>query len=216
MESQDTQGLTASHLGLQRSQSRGSSYELGASLAVPSIASRKAALFKRLDGGNSMPRPTTTIPAILSVPSFTKPDWVKALEEERMEEVTTEKLLPLMTGSTIASTVVDGTSPFGNTDPFYERGSGDRLQPRYAVSKVRLAVQALNALEKTRTSDETSWRVGIDDAECPTSRSLSRMSELTKVGEMEHSNFSSPSRLPRRPSSCYTSYEVPGYVSSSA
>lgn len=153
--------------------------------SIPSVASRKALLLEKLQGNQgSTPSPPKSQP--WTPPVLSQPDWSKLVLERRERRDTLAstvsgttlpaKLSPMPTGSTVASTAVEpaglGLASNGFLDPG-ARHSG--------VSRVRLAVLAINSMDKS-VENAPAWRVGRNE-ETPPSRSWSRMSGAGKFGE---------------------------------
>lgn len=180
-------------------------------LTVTSIAARKAALFEKIGASaNGAPAPTTkdssaVNPAYLATPSFTQPDWVRLVAERRdrkdtcLSVATTStafsgtlqtpaKLTPMPTGSTVVSATAD--LGLGHPSQTSQGSLATDLTSRRrssAGSKVKMAVLALNAMEKVRQAEGgPTWRVGAapspvdrDSRPGTSMRSWSRLSGAT-------------------------------------
>ncbi|KAG9045789.1 hypothetical protein FS837_005651 [Tulasnella sp. UAMH 9824] len=194
------------------------------SAQLTSIAARKAALFEKI-GASASGSPATTKdssavnPVYLAAPSFTQPDWVRLVAERRDRkdtclsvattstaysgaQLTPAKLTPMPTGST----VVSATADLGLGHPS-QNGQGPlatdftSLRRSSAGSKVKMAVLALNAMEKVRQAEGgPTWRVGAapspvdrDSRPGTSMRSWSRLSGATAAfGEPDVLKSSDP------------------------
>ncbi|KIO26022.1 hypothetical protein M407DRAFT_236152 [Tulasnella calospora MUT 4182] len=177
---------------------------------LTSIAARKAALFEKI-GASASGSPSTTKdssavnPAYLAAPSFTQPDWVRLVAERRDRrdtclsvattstaysgtQPTPAKLTPMPTGSTVVSATAD--LGLGHPSQSSQGSFATDLTSRRrssASSKVKMAVLALNAMEKVRQADGgPTWRVGAapspvdrDSRPGTSMRSWSRLSGAT-------------------------------------
>ncbi|KAG8919925.1 hypothetical protein FRC01_001024 [Tulasnella sp. 417] len=192
------------------------------SAQLTSIAARKAALFEKI-GASASSSPATTKdtsavnPAYLAAPSFTQPDWVRLVAERRdrkdtclsvattstaYSQPTPAKLTPMPTGSTVVSATMDlglGHPSQSSQGPFATDLSSRRRSS--AGSKVKMAVMALNAMEKVRQAEGgPTWRVGAapspvdrDSRPGTSMRSWSRLSGATAAfGEPDLPKLSDP------------------------
>ncbi|KAG8901773.1 hypothetical protein FRB99_005111 [Tulasnella sp. 403] len=183
---------------------------------IASVAARKAALLEKFTGsansknGSSPSSVASATKLPITSPSFTPTDWARSVsgtlsvdvQRERRDTLISNyslprRLSPMPTGSTVASTAVE--MPLGP--------DGVRALPTMSAvgSRVRMAVMALNAMEKP--VEGPSWRIGDPERSSTSmgSRSWSRLSIATKVGDNESSMSYSPGKPDMQEDTSYTS-----------
>ncbi|KAG9036521.1 hypothetical protein FRB95_008576 [Tulasnella sp. JGI-2019a] len=150
--------------------------------AMTSLAARKAALFEKF-GGGSPPMTTTTSNSPSAISSVWSPgvgstnNWKASVStglvrERRESLVPVEQLLPAHTGSTVASTAVESAT--------VQSSDTSSSPPKLvtSVSRVKLAIMAINAKDQPAKGDNPSPSNGGR-----MSRSWSRMSGFTQINE---------------------------------
>lgn len=160
---------------------------------MTSLAARKAALFEKIGGvapsasassdrqswsGLDTRWKATGPSSPLSLPD--QSDRRRSMGSDDL--FLAPKLAPVLTGSTVASTAVDQTSPSGTGVPENSLKS--------TASRVKLAIMAINAIQKPSEVGEHAAGGGSGRL----SRSMSRMSSVTQVTETEPSAFSTPAK----------------------
>ncbi|KAG8875706.1 hypothetical protein FRB97_004787 [Tulasnella sp. 331] len=153
------------------------------STSMASVAARKAALFEKFGTGASPATPTASHSDMSpsSSGATSTNNWRMGggtgFVKERRDSLIPgliEQLVPAHTGSTIASTAtaVESISPINP-----ESSSPPKLGA--SVSRVRMAIMALNAKEQPASASP----VGITPSSGRVSRSWSRMSSFTQINE---------------------------------
>ncbi|KAG8989216.1 hypothetical protein FRB90_002352 [Tulasnella sp. 427] len=184
-------------------------FPMQSSTPLTSIAARKAALFEKIgvsrNGSPANKDSSAVNSAYLATPSFTQPDWVRLVAERRDRKDTSlsvattstafsgtqptpAKLTPMPTGSTVVSSTAElGLGHPSQPYPGPSAPDITTLRRSSAGSKVKMAVMALNTMEKVRQAEGgPTWRVGAppstsdrDSRPGTSMRSWSRLSGTT-------------------------------------